>query len=870
MKHRTPRFSCGTLLSFLGLQMLILGGASSWASSTDPRPYPELPLPAGVSPTTRGLRFVDLNGDGEPDVIFSNEESYGIFLFNRDERKSLGWALGWTQIIREGKAGDPGSIPLTTASETKFHDGAMWIRGQKKMSYTELCRPPVSAPLSPEAGLRALRLRLGFKAELVAHEPLVQDPIFVDWDARGRMWVVEMGDYPFHEYNGKTYSGRVKILEDTNGDGIYDKATVFLDNLTYPTGLACWGRGAFIASVPDIFFAEDTDDDGKADKQTTFFTGFKQGNPQHLVNGFVWGLDGWLYGGNGDSGGTVTEVRSGKTFDLSGRDFCFNPVSGEFQLQSGRAQYGRWRDDYGNWFANNNSSIGWHYLYDDKQLGRNPNVALPSVKQDLNPNGKTIYPVSTPVARFNQPAAVNVLTSACNPIPYRDVLFGGDFTHSVFICEPANNLVHREVLEPSGVSFSSHRASDEAASEFMASTDNWSRFTQARTGPDGSLFVVDMVRLIIEHPEWIPSQLLAHLDLRAGSELGRIYRVRPTTATNSLIPNLMQMGESELAKALESSNGWVRDTAQRLLIERGSHWTPLHLKGSVPAQIQQLWTAHILGTLDKSLLLSAMEDTSPEIRLQGVRVAEFYLKADQVVAKLVELSRDPDLKLRVAVAMTLGVISQDPRLSAVWETFEKNDTTTPAMLVALLNALPEHTAAAIWQEKLTGKTKGKAPTSLPKTVTNYNPDREEVVRSYASVDTLLGDPSRGHQIYVSYCSGCHRLKGEGNEMGPDLETIASKPTNQLLEAILDPSRAVEQRYLAHTLSMKDGRKIFGLIAEENANSLRVAIGGGASETVLRTQVGKIETSTKSLMPDGLEKLLSREAMADVISWIRKN
>ena len=447
-----------------------------------PRPHPEAPLPEGVEGQA-GLRFVDINGDGHEDIVFSNSEHYGVYLFNDVERKGLGWTIGWPHLIREGKAGDANALPLTTGDDVVFKDGAMWVKGVKAMTFAELCRPPAPPARTPEESLKALHVKHGFKAELVAREPLVQDPIFVDWDARGRMWVVEMGDYPFHDHNGETHRGRVKVLEDTDGDGIYDKATIFLDDLTYPTGLACWKNGVIVASVPEVFFAEDTDGDGRADKRTPILQGFTKGNPQHLVNGFAWGLDGWLYGGNGDSGGKITEVKGGAQHDLSGRDFRFNPATGEFQLQPGKAQYGRWRDDFGNWFANNNSNLGWHYFLEDRYLARNPKLAVPTMKHDLNRAGNRMYPVSAPMRRFNQPDTVNMLTSGCSLIPYRDTLFGDAFAGSVFICEPANNLVHREVLEPDGLSFTSHRAADEKESEFLASEDNWSRFTQARTGP---------------------------------------------------------------------------------------------------------------------------------------------------------------------------------------------------------------------------------------------------------------------------------------------------------------------------------------------------------------------------------------------------
>ncbi|MBI5799168.1 MAG: c-type cytochrome [Verrucomicrobia bacterium] len=836
---------------------------------------PDAPLPAGVSlkdalGRDNGVRFVDLNGDGFDDLVLSNSERYAIYLFNDIERKNLGWTLGWPHIIREGKAGDANALPPIVTAEGRdagvtFRDGALWVKGVRRFSFAELCRPPLPPARTPQESLKALRVKPGFRAELVASEPLVQDPIFVDWGADGRMWVVEMADYPFHEHKGRTFPGRVKVLTDTDGDGIYDKATVFLDGLLYPTGLAVWKNGVFIASVPDVFFAEDTDGDGRADKRTHILRGFTAGNPQHLVNGFAWGLDGWLYGGNGDSGGRITEVRSGKTFDLSGRDFRFNPATGEFQLQAGKAQYGRWRDDFGNWFANNNSNLGWHYLLDDRYLARNPRLAVPTVRRDLNRGGNRLFPVSAPIRRLNQPDSVNMLTSGCSLIPYRDTLFGADYAGSVFICEPANNLVHREVLAADGITFNSHRAADEAGSEFLASEDNWSRFTQARTGPDGCLYVVDFYRLILEHPEWIPRQMLEHLDLRAGSDMGRIYRISPGNTPRRAVPRLAALDDAGLGQQLASPNGWVRDTAQRLLLERGAKWSAAALSGSAAAQVQQLWTMHTLGKLQPAQIQTALRSPEARLREHAVRIAETHLRDTTVLATVCDLIHDDDVRVRVQVAFSLGE-SADARIPATLSALAQRDAATPGMLVALLSSAPQHADARQWQAMLRGTVR---PTNIvpPKIITNADPDREKVVKAYAGVGKLIGDPARGHPLYTTLCAACHRLKNEGNEIGPDLGTIADKPAQQLIEAILDPSRAVEQRYLAQTLLLKNGEDLTGMIAEETANSITLKLVTGTT-VVLRSDIARRTTSTKSLMPDGLESALTPQQLADLLAWIR--
>lgn len=805
---------------------------------------PEAPLPDGVT-VEKGARFVDLNADGFDDLVYSNDERYGVLIYNDVEKKNLGWLRGWTHVMREGRAGDAHALPLTTRGDVEFKDGAMWAAGKRIMSYAELLRPPAPPPRSPEESMRAIHLKPGFQIELVAAEPLVQDPIFVDWDDQGRMWVVEMADYPFHEHQGVIRGGRVKVLSDENGDGRYDKAATFLDDLLYPTGLALWKGGAYIASVPEVFFAEDTDGDGRADRRTPVLGGFHKGNPQHLVNGFAWGLDGWLYGGNGDSGGKVVEVKSGREFDLSGRDFRFHPETREFQLLAGRAQYGRWRDDFGNWFSGNNSNLGWHYFLDDRYLARNPRLAVPSLRQNLNLEGTKVFPVSTPVRRLNQPQSVNRLTSGCSVMPYRDTLFGAAYEGSLFICEPANNLVHREVLEPEGISFTSHRAADEQDREFLASEDHWSRFTQARTGPDGCLYVVDFYRLILEHPEWIPPQMLAHLDLFAGSDRGRIYRVRPVG----------EVGPVRLS--LDSSNGLARDMAQRLLIEKKATWSTETLHETPAIAVQELWTMHTLGTLRPSHLRTALASPSAQVREHAIRLAE----GREMTADLVRMKNDPELRVRTQLAFSLGEASNETLKALVQaEPANKN------LLIAALSSSPNHPEAANWQKALKASPQSSTAPSL-QVITNHNPDRDKVVKAYVGVSKLAGDPAKGRTLYLAACSACHRLKNEGNEIGPDLGTVAAKPDEQLLEAILDPNRAVEQRYLTHTIRTRDGKDHTGLLAEETANSLTLKL-GTATEVILRADIVKSTPGTQSLMPAGLEAMLKPQDIADVLAWMR--
>jgi len=356
-------------------------------------------------------------------------------------------------------------------------------------------------------------VRPGFRVELVAAEPLVMDPIALDWGPDGKLWVVEMADYPLGLDDRGKPGGRVRFLEDTDGDGEYDKSTLFLDAILYPSGVMAWRDGVLVSAAPEVFFAKDSDGDGKADVHEVLYRGFPEGNQQHQVNCFEWGLDNWVYLANGASiGGVIESVKLGQKIDIRGRDLRIRPDDGSLDAQIGETQFGRRHDDHGNWFGSSNSLPVQHYVLSDHYLRRNPLVAAASSRRDIAHSDNTqLFPISRVLSHWSgyrspQPGKHHRFTSACGTSVYRDNLFGDDFEWNTFTCAPVHNIVHRRVLVPSGVSFESRRPNDEADVEFLASTDSWFRPTTVTTGPDGALWITDMYRLVIEHPEWIDDQ----------------------------------------------------------------------------------------------------------------------------------------------------------------------------------------------------------------------------------------------------------------------------------------------------------------------------------------------------------------------------
>jgi putative membrane-bound dehydrogenase-like protein len=872
-----------------------------------------------------GLRFVDLNGDGYDDVFQSNDSGYAIHLWAGKVKASLGWKAGWPHLVRTSAIAHSPQAPLTSTSILPFvkdgrdngawfHNGhAVWQNEDTvKLEAHTLRRPfkdliafDVPPPMSPEDSLTAMRPRPGFSVELVAAEPLLSSPVAFEWDARGRLWVVEMRDYPLGMDGKGKPGGRIKVLTDSRGDGHYDTATIFAEDIPYPTGIFPWRDGVIIASAPDILFLEDKSGSGKADTRTVLFTGFTEGNQQHRINGFDWGLDGWLYGANGDSGGNIVaadvnpradlpDAKSAraltsaatnvaddgrrradrKPVSISGRDFRFRPDTGEFEAESGSTQFGRHRDDWENWFGNNNPTWLWHYTLEDRYIRRNPRLAVKTTKQMLanyadSTRVFTAYPKDAAPIRFNQPQSLGHVTSSNSATPYRDELFGREFANSVFISEPVHNVVHREVLGTDGASFTSRRADDEQDREFLASLDAWFRPVMTKTGPDGALYVADVHRFVLEHPEWIAPETQSRLELRAGAETGRIFRVLPTGAKLRPIPNLAKLDNAALAAALDSPNGWQRDTAQRVLMERDAKDAALLVRKlaisavNPKVRVQALATLGTLKSTDAATIRTALRDTHPQVRVQALRASEALAGSDSaLLTSLLACADDPEFVVRRQFALTLGEW-HDERAQAALQKLADREGEIAQMRLAILSSLtPE--SALFKALNATAATPGPVPT-LPKASAA---DRAKVVAGYAAVAALKGDPQRGHIFFSQQCAICHRLKNEGMEVGPDLAMVSDKPDDWLLTAIFDPNAAVEPRYQALLVKLKNGTEFSGIVAGETANNLTLKLPGGSEFPVLRSDIAEEKPAGRSLMPEGLETVLKPQDVADVIAWLR--
>jgi putative membrane-bound dehydrogenase-like protein len=945
--------------------------------------------------------------------------------------------------------------------------------------------PKDRSPSTPEQALDALRVDRGLRVELVAAEPQVESPVAIAFDESGRLWVVEMRDYPNGPPPGGRPEGRIKVLEDRDGDGRYEHASVFDDELLFANGLMPWRDGVIVTAAPHIVHLRDTDGDGRADRREVLYEGFAAENPQLRVSHPVLGPDGWVYVANGLRGGKVR--RAGRAdvpaIDLSGRDLRFELVHDRAEPVAGMGQFGNTFDDWGHRFVCTNRNHLVPIVLEDRYVRRNPHLAAPGPRSDNQGAGGAAR--SFPLSRGYTTSSLHEgsFSAACGVTIYRGALLPEPYRGSAFTCDPTGNLVHQEVLTPSGASFTGRPPREGV--EFLASPDDRFRPVSLAHGPDGALFVVDMARAVIEHPEFMPPELRDRPDLLLGKDRGRIWRIVPEGYRDPKSrPPLGTLSIAELVATLDHPDGWWRTTAQRLLLQAQAPAAVEPLRKTArasrlpEARVLAAWLLEGSGNLDEETIRRLLASDHPRLREHGVLLAERRLAGSEALrGHVIALAADPDPRVRFQAALSLGAWDDDGILDSLaaialagaedpWTRLAVG-TAVPGRAGALIRTLlrpphnlparddpdrltllhelaslvgaqrePEEIArvldalAAIhsddadrWRlaalnglaegtgrrgtnlgEILAGLPPGagvrqagklladsastaedhgrdpamrldatrllaQAPREIAAPVLarllatdplqevriaavralaaragaevaepllepwkTYTPavrrevtqallsrperclallsaiedgrlapgeldaaqaqqlrnhprpevhekarallapglpaERRAILDRYRAATEGSGDAARGLEVFRRVCATCHRVRGVGTVVGPDIGDTRTKTREMLLADILDPNAAIDGNYVTYTVATHDGRILSGVISGEDASGLTLRRAEGQADTVLRTDIEEIRSTGVSLMPEGVERDVTVEEMTDLLAFLK--
>lgn len=503
---------------------------------------------------------------------------------------------------------------------------------------------PPPKPLSPEEELKTFKVEKGFRVELVASEPMIQSPVAMSFDDQGRLYVCEMRGY-MHDLAGSTEkepTGRVSLLEDTDGDGRMDKATAFLDKVVMPRAVMAVNGGALIAVPPNLFFCKDTDGDGVADVKDVVATDFGTfgGQPEHMANSPVWAIDNaiWCAG-------------HGTRFKLRG---------GVWQKDSGlgRGQWGLCQDNYGRLYFNYNSDMLRADLLPTEAFTKNPLLRNASSINAKLAADQTLY-ASHPTPGVNRGYDAKTLsadgrltkpTGTCGALIYRGDAFPAAYRGNAFVPEPCGNLVKRFIMsESGGIPKATNVLKN---SEFLTSTDERFRPVNACNGPDGALYLVDLYRGIVQHQSFLTHYLIANIKdrkLENPFNQGRIWRIVPDTKDR---PQPVKVAKD--VKLLAHANGWVRDTAQRLIVESSDASAIPALKEMLKndnalARLHALWTLDGLAAATPDVVKSALTDKDAQVRVAAVRIAARDLAPDLIA---ITSEKDPLVLANLAIKLT--------------------------------------------------------------------------------------------------------------------------------------------------------------------------------------------------------------------------
>ncbi len=980
-------------------------------------------------------------------------------------------------------------------------------------------------PKSAQESHACFQIEPGCRIDLVVAEPLVVDPVALEFDERGRMFVAEYSDYPVGPKDpAAPRLSKIVLLEDTDGDGSPDRRTVFAENLAFCHSVMPLLGGILTCTETEIVYLKDTNDDRIADVREIWYSGFTPAHPQMQIGCPRWGLDNWIYLTYGP--GNIRCQRPGfetkEAVKLGGQDFRFHLLTMQFESLSGLGQFGNTFDNDGHRFFSTNRNPMMTDVLPPAVLSRNPFAGLTGGHMDVGPAGENtrVYPLVDMKSNYLSHAGTH--TSACGVTAYRGELFEKSFQHSVFVCEPVGHLVTRSITAADGATLTATRAREKA--DFLASTDTWFRPASLLSGPDGALYVADMYRLWVEHPKFVPDDVAAKMDWRAGEDRGRIWKITPEPpGPVRAFPST----ETDLVALLRDVNGWRRTLGQRLIVERQLMSVESAVRqvsrdsaAGAHSRMQALWTLDGLSRCTQEDLLLATSDGEWQLRRDGVRIAARRFPNDpRLIQQIERLCTDSVAEVRLQALIALGSMSSagapvsaerdevlgraavsvahdwwltgallsssahssgvilkhltdawrtaaaDSRVVAPGESSQTRVQQTELLirLSSIAAARSDHNelrqvfaliadaetgrsvdqktadpkgealgqAADFWWKTAMlvgvaeGLSRSRSP-EIPKSLTaflshapagfedavvdlrrmmeqsvtvagdsgrseterlaairllQYQPpevmsaavsgllhtgqpvscqaaalnavrqlgradlvmmvldqwdslspsiraqtldlvlnrtetvmellrrmqtgvvspsvvsidqrlrllqfpddsvkqlagslfggtvsaNRKEVADQYADALTLSATAAAGAKVFEKTCSKCHRIDGVGHQVGPDISDTRSRARDALLYDILDPNRRVDPQYTDYVTVLRDGRTLNGLLVSETSDQVVLRQPEGLQQTILRQEIEELRSTNRSLMPEGVEKDLSVQQMADLLEFLK--
>lgn len=616
-----------------------------------------------------------------------------------------------------------------------------------------------SPPLSPEESLKHFKLQNGFAIRIVASEPLIQAPIAMKFDAKGRIWVVEMRAYmrdTLATGQGTSPTGEIVILSDENHDGVMDHSKVFMDSLVLPRAICFYNNGVLMAEPPMLWFVENNHDSAGAKYviDSNYAVG---GNPEHKANGLLRGLDNWIYNAKSDK--------------------RYREINGKWVIEHThfRGQWGITQDNYGRLFYNTNSAnlLGDYFL---PGLGAwNPNQAhVIGFRQRIVSDNRT-YPIRpTFVDRAYRPGVLDDslrlinLTAACGPVIYRGGVFGSAYDGNAFVAAPAANLIKRDILKDSGYIVTGKLAYK--GKEFLASDDERFRPVNLYNGPDGALYVVDMYRGIITNITYLSpykKREAAMRHLQSPLNRGRIYKIIPDGASLS-VPDLSGKSTDELVSLLDHTNSWVRLTAQRLLTDGKKTEAEdllrekLKTDKNVIGKIHAFWTLEGLGKLTKRDILLFLNSEQSALKQQAIAAIVSEMDKENVAYWLQQgkhfLPEEnkqlaPYLSYLASAAMQYNPQIAKPVLLELALKYKNNPYVSSAVISGLYGREED------FMQKFRQHNKDTSLffyTRLNKTIANSK-RRKEALKKRKHRERF----ARGQKLFLTYCEACHGADGDG-------------------------------------------------------------------------------------------------------------